>query len=322
MKKIVIGAIIAAIVAIIAWAVLQSSPNPEITWPSGVISTDVELIHDWGDINIQGGDVEHTFTLTNDSSDPLVIKTAETSCMCTTAYISVPEKSSSGRFGMHNNALNWNGIVQPGESFEVNVVFDPLAHGPTATGEIQRSVYITTSAVPDGDITEADKSVKDGSILEIKASGMVLSEEDYEKKQAETNASSSTSIQESESEEVFSVSELEYDFGVVKQSQGIITHDFELTYLGSEPITITGVPGSCACTTASVSNEYLETGDTTTLTVEFDPNLHDEPDGKFFKTIAVITDPEIDDAPEFKIWAEIDLDLGPEAYKLQEPHED
>lgn len=113
----------------------------------------------------------------------------------------------------------------------------------------------------------------------------------------------------------FMFDETEFDFEVVKQSGGLVEHNFPFTYTGTEPITITAVPTSCGCTSAVVDNKTLKEGSKGTITVTFDPNLHAEPEGRFFKTISLITDPVIENAPELKIWAEIDLDLGPEFFK-------
>ncbi len=125
-----------------------------------------------------------------------------------------------------------------------------------------------------------------------------------------------------EKEVGFIFTEEEFDFGIVKQSEDIISHDFEFRYTGPDSIDVTGVPASCACTSAEISKKSFNDGDTGILTVKFDPNLHAEPEGKFFKTVSILTDPELEKQPEVKIWAEIDLDLGPEAYKLKEEHKD
>lgn len=124
--------------------------------------------------------------------------------------------------------------------------------------------------------------------------------------------------------DVFALEETDFDFGVVKQSGGLVTHDFKFRYNGEEPVHVTGVPSSCACTTAEISKEDFLPGEEGVLTVIFDPNLHEEPVGRFFKTVTILTDPSVPvgEEPEVKIWVEIDLDLGPHAYKLQEPHED
>lgn len=120
----------------------------------------------------------------------------------------------------------------------------------------------------------------------------------------------------------FVFEEAEHDFGVIKQSGGIVSHDFKFSYQGSEPITITGTPGSCICTTGKVNITELQPGDSGILTVEFDPNLHEEPEGKFFKTVTLLTEPALEERVDVAVWVEIDLDLGPEAFKLQGPHAD
>lgn len=120
----------------------------------------------------------------------------------------------------------------------------------------------------------------------------------------------------------FDFKEIEFDFGAIKQSGGIVKHDFEFQYNGESTVTITGVPASCACTKGKVSKTELKKGDKGILTVEFDPNLHEEPEGKFYKTVSILTEPKLEEEPEVKIWVEIDLDLGPDAYKLKGPHDD
>lgn len=116
--------------------------------------------------------------------------------------------------------------------------------------------------------------------------------------------------------------ETEFDFGVIKQSGGKVKHEFTFVYNGKEPLKITGVPTSCACASASVDKTQFMNGDTGVLRLEFNPNLHEEPDGRFFKTIVLLTDPPLETTPEVKMWAEIDLDLGPEAFELKEDHND
>ncbi len=120
----------------------------------------------------------------------------------------------------------------------------------------------------------------------------------------------------------FEFTETSYDFGIIKQSGGKVSYDFPFTYRGSEPIEITGVPTSCACTSAQVDQTKFSSGDSGILTVKFNPNLHEEPEGKFFKTISFLTEPKLAEMPEVKIWVEIDLDLGPEAFELKSDHED
>jgi len=117
----------------------------------------------------------------------------------------------------------------------------------------------------------------------------------------------------------------EHDFGVVKQSGGLVSHEFSFVYEGDIERKVIGVPTSCGCTTAEVDTDMLVPGQEGVLTVTFDPNLHAEPEGRFFKTAELLTEPPLEAISEVKIWVEIDLDLGPKAYKQSmhiDDHED
>lgn len=114
----------------------------------------------------------------------------------------------------------------------------------------------------------------------------------------------------------FIFEESEHDFGVIKQSGGIVQHDFTFTYQGENPISILSTPGSCACTTGEVDKKELTKGERATLTVFFHPNLHAEPIGRFSKTVSIVTEPPISPLPEVTVWQEIDLDLGEEFFEL------
>ncbi len=133
---------------------------------SGNLTTSDALVHDWGDINIQGGEVSRVFQFTNDSEESLYLKGAQTSCMCTTATYYLPNGEPSPVFGMHDNPL-WSAEIKPGETFEVGAVFDPMAHGPEAVGVIQRSVVLMTSD-------------PNQPTLELKVGGEVLYEDEFE----------------------------------------------------------------------------------------------------------------------------------------------
>lgn len=115
--------------------------------------------------------------------------------------------------------------------------------------------------------------------------------------------------------------ETSHDFGMIKQSGGKVSHNFSFTYQGETPITVTGTPTSCQCTEAFIDKKTFNSGESGVLTVVFNPNLHAEPEGRFFKTAMILTDPPLQEQSEVKIWTEIDLDLGPEAFELQEAHE-
>ncbi|MFH1534189.1 MAG: DUF1573 domain-containing protein [Nitrospirota bacterium] len=142
---------------------------------SGLIMPMQDIEYVWGDINIMGGDVDHMFTFRNDGGEDLILKGATTSCMCTIATFEMASGESSPDFGMHSSE-KWTYSVKPGEEFKVNVVFDPMAHGPEATGPIQRSIYVVTSSEANGNYAEYDSS-SGKMITELKLSGDVISNE-------------------------------------------------------------------------------------------------------------------------------------------------
>lgn len=148
----------------------SASSLKKVTNSGTIAVADDNNSYDWGNIDIKGGDKKHTFTFTNEGSDDLILKGAETSCMCTKARYRLSNGSVSPKYGMHNNPTSWATTIKPGETFDVEVIFDPMAHGPTATGTIRRSIELITSA-------------KNDSVFELKVSGDVLTTEDFEAKQ-------------------------------------------------------------------------------------------------------------------------------------------
>jgi len=126
------------------------------------------ITHDWGDISIEGGVVTNSYPFKNSGDSDLIIKTIVTSCMCTSAEVQLADGSVSPTFGMHDGT-EWDYAIAPGEAFDVNVMFDPMFHGPDGVGAISRSIIITTSA----------ENVENGQV-EIKASANVLYDEDYQ----------------------------------------------------------------------------------------------------------------------------------------------
>lgn len=306
-KKLVIVFGLLASIAIFAGCSNSESGNADLlkVTNSGKINPLQELSYDWSDIDIAGGNVSHEFTFENSGDSDLILKGASTSCMCTTATFTLASGEQSPAFGMHGNA-EWAYALKPGEAFSIDVVFDPMAHGPDAVGPLQRSVYILSSSVPNGNYAVQARDDQ-GTVTEIKVSGEVLYTEDYVEKNSQAG---------------FIFKETEHDFGVIKQSGGIVSYEFPFTYQGEVPVSITGTPSSCACTEGEISAKEFQPGESGVLTVNFDPNLHEEPEGKFFKTVSVLTDPKLEEPVEVKIWAEIDLDLGQEAFKLKEEHKD
>lgn len=75
---------------------------------------------------------------------------------------------------------------------------------------------------------------------------------------------------------------------------------------GEATLEIGTISTSCTCTSAEVEENNIEPGESTTLTVTFDPTVHEEPKDKFKRTVFIETnDPNTPEAEIF-IWVDID----------------
>lgn len=160
----------------------QISTNAKNITNSGKLAAVNITDHDWGDINIKGGLVEHRFEFRNDGTEDLYLKSAKTSCMCTSARYNLPDGGISPKYGMHPKSNSWSAVIKPGETFGVDIWFDPMAHGPKSTGPIRRTVTLITSSKPDDQLTKRVTGSVNGAITELFVNGNVLSEEDYKAK--------------------------------------------------------------------------------------------------------------------------------------------
>lgn len=106
-----------------------------------------ERAYDFGRISMATGKVSHTFIVRNDGADPLVVKKLYTSCMCTTATM-LRGAEKYGPFGMqgHGFVPSIDQTLASGESVDIEVTFDPAAHGPAGVGLIKRAVYLENNA--------------------------------------------------------------------------------------------------------------------------------------------------------------------------------
>lgn len=102
---------------------------------------------DAGEISMAQGLYTETVMIKNEGDAPLKISGIQTSCMCTTAALEVNGQKSPS-FGMpgHGGTPFWGGMeIAPGSSGALEIVFDPLAHGPEATGKVIREIYLRTN---------------------------------------------------------------------------------------------------------------------------------------------------------------------------------
>jgi len=101
---------------------------------------------DFGTISMTAGKVTHKYALKNSGSSPVNVTKLFTSCMCTQASIAT-QNDRRGPFGMqgHGGSIpKINLEIKPGETAEVEAVYDPAAHGPSGVGRIERVITVET----------------------------------------------------------------------------------------------------------------------------------------------------------------------------------
>ncbi|MBI2454455.1 MAG: DUF1573 domain-containing protein [Parcubacteria group bacterium] len=146
---------IISIVVVVGGLVWIARPGQnDIADPTAAIVstlTTPENQYDFGTISMANGKVSKIFTITNSSAEPMQIEKIYTSCMCTEASLILGSPSANsgqtlrfGPFGMPGHGLvpKVNQALDAGESAEIEVVFDPNAHGPAGVGAIERIVFV------------------------------------------------------------------------------------------------------------------------------------------------------------------------------------
>lgn len=99
-----------------------------------------------------------------------------------------------------------------------------------------------------------------------------------------------------------------HDFGLVQQYGGKVSKNFTIKNTGNSILEIGDVSTSCSCTSATISSKSIQSGEVATLTVIFDPNLHEEPVGVFKRTVFIPTnDPT---KLEAEIVIQVDIEEG------------
>jgi rhodanese-related sulfurtransferase len=99
-----------------------------------------------------------------------------------------------------------------------------------------------------------------------------------------------------------------HDFGYIPQFGGTVETTFELTNTGTEVLEIGTLTTSCSCTSASVDEASLEPNESTTMTVVFDPDLHEEPFDVFKRTVFIPTNDQ--NNPEIEVAVQVDIAEG------------
>jgi hypothetical protein len=76
-----------------------------------------------------------------------------------------------------------------------------------------------------------------------------------------------------------------FDFGDIKEADGLITHVFKIKNVGETPLVVTKVAASCGCTTPNWTSEPIAPGKTGEIKVSID--VSKLPGGPFIKTASV-----------------------------------
>lgn len=150
MTKSFIGVLFGILVlAAMIWAAQPGSENETVNSPEGPAGAleARESSFDFGTISMANGIVSHSFAVKNSGAGPVTIGKVYTSCMCTVATLMRGDRKF-GPYGMagHGFIPKINETLNMGEEVEIEVVFDPAAHGPAGVGRIQRAVTIENSA--------------------------------------------------------------------------------------------------------------------------------------------------------------------------------
>ncbi|MBI5071459.1 DUF1573 domain-containing protein [Candidatus Falkowbacteria bacterium] len=102
--------------------------------------------YDFGTISMANGKVRKVFTFKNNTAQTIVAEKLYTSCMCTEASF-IKNGQSFGPFSMpaHGFIPEINENIDAGQEAQIEVVFDPAAHGPAGVGPIERQATLETS---------------------------------------------------------------------------------------------------------------------------------------------------------------------------------
>lgn len=154
MNKITVISIVIAVIMLggIVWIARPDSQTgntaslPLSSNSNGTLEAE-ETNFDFGSISMAAGKISHSFKIKNTGNEPVNIEKMYTSCMCTTAALTM-NGEKFGPYGMpgHGFIPKINETIGAGEEAIVEVVFNPAAHGPAGVGRIQRAVTIENNA--------------------------------------------------------------------------------------------------------------------------------------------------------------------------------
>ena len=149
-QGIILGILATLVVGGIVFFAWNTTPRGEMAvpkeWSASALAAQ-EQFFDFGTISMAAGKVSNSFAVRNDGTEPVAITKIATSCMCTVARLKTGERTL-GPFGMqgHGTVPSVREEIAPEETVEIEVEFDPAAHGPSGTGRIRRVAYVETNS--------------------------------------------------------------------------------------------------------------------------------------------------------------------------------
>lgn len=136
-----------ALTVLVVFGISKAEKNDQSSGSSKLSQLEtIENNYDFGSISMANGKVKKVFTFKNNTSETVAVKKLYTSCMCTQATL-VKSGETFGPFGMpaHGFIPEINKNINPGQEAQIEVVFDPAAHGPAGVGPIERQATLETS---------------------------------------------------------------------------------------------------------------------------------------------------------------------------------
>lgn len=115
--------------------------------------------YDFGTISQADGVVSTVFNIKNTGESDLIIDNMDSSCMCTTARL-IYKGEEGPKFGMSmhgDNPKDYSLTIPPGDSAQLRVYYDPMAHGVQKKEELKITREIT---IVSNDPVDFQKKVK------------------------------------------------------------------------------------------------------------------------------------------------------------------
>lgn len=143
LKILIIGSVlVVGLGVLLFFAQPSGQPADSSNSPQNLLEVS-EPFYDFGTISMKDGLVSKVFKIKNTQTEAVRLAKLYTSCMCTKATLKINGRAE-GPFGMpgHGSVPTFSQTIEPNAEAEIEVVFDPNAHGPSGVGPIERQVIL------------------------------------------------------------------------------------------------------------------------------------------------------------------------------------